>query len=221
MNYPYHLLPAIWLWAGYAVYGIILLVVLIQAPWRWLMHNQHSHVYLGTCVGLLVLWMIRADGIPGMEYHYLGATLLTLMVGWRLAIIGMSLVLTGMIYNGMSTWAAFPINALLMGVLPVLVSQLFYYIADRKLPNNFFIYIFLAAFFGSAFAVAASVLSASGLLLLSGEHELTVLAQRYMPYTPLIMFAEAFLTGMLITIFVVLCPSWVSTFDDDRYIKGK
>jgi uncharacterized membrane protein len=35
------------------------------------------------------------------------------------------------------------------------------------------------------------------------------------------MFPEAFVTGMLITIFVVYHPDWVKTFDDDRYIKGK
>lgn len=221
MNYPYHLLPELWLWIVYALYGAIMLGVIMTAPWRWLLTSAHSHIYLGACVGLLVLWSIRTDGIPGMEYHYLGATLLTLMVGWRLATVGMSLVLTAIIFNGASTWVAFPVNALLMGVIPVVTSQLVYYYVDKKLPNNFFIYIFLVAFFGSALAVASSVLSASGLLMLSGEHALQLMALRYIPYTPLIMFAEAFMTGMLITIFVVMCPSWVSTFDDDRYIKGK
>jgi len=221
MNYPYTLLPDIWQWVLYGLYGAIMLAVLIKAPWRRLLDNEASHVFLGACVGLLLMWLIKADGIPGMDYHYLGATLLTLMVGWRLAMVGMSLVLTAMVYNGMTDWHNFPINALLMGVLPVLVSQAIHYGVQKKLPNNFFVYIFLTAFFGAAIAVASSILTASGLLLASDVHTLHALAWKYLPYTPLMMFPEAFITGMLITLFVVLRPNWVLTFDDERYIRGK
>lgn len=221
MNYPYSLLPQTWQWVLYALYGAAMLAVLIKTPWRRLLDNENSHVFLGSCVGLTVMWLIKADGIPGMDYHYLGATLLTLMVGWRLAIIGMSLVLTGMVYDGMSDWHNFPINALLMGVLPVVISQLIHYFVQKKLPNNFFVYIFLTAFFGAGIAVAMSILAASGLLLASGVHALRILALKYLPYTPLMMFPEAFITGMLITMFVALRPNWVVTFDDDRYINGK
>jgi uncharacterized membrane protein len=37
----------------------------------------------------------------------------------------------------------------------------------------------------------------------------------------LVGFSEAWLTGAFITLFVVYLPSWVSTFDDDRYLKEK
>jgi uncharacterized membrane protein len=40
-------------------------------------------------------------------------------------------------------------------------------------------------------------------------------------YIPLLMFAEAFITGMLISAFVIYKPQWVMTFDDQHYIVGK
>ena len=47
------------------------------------------------------------------------------------------------------------------------------------------------------------------------------LIEESLQYIPLFMFPEAFVTGMLISIFVVYRPNWVTTFDDERYIKGK
>ena len=40
-------------------------------------------------------------------------------------------------------------------------------------------------------------------------------------YTPLFMFPEMFVTGMLICVVVVYKPDWVITFDDQRYLTGK
>lgn len=221
MNYPYAMLPGPWLWAMYLIYAVGVIALISTAPWRRLLVNENSHVYLGTCVGLMLLWTIKTDGIPGMEYHFLGATLLTLMVGWQLAIVGINIVMAGVVLSAGGDWQTFPVNALVMGFVPVLVSQLIYYYVDKKLPKNFFVYVFLSAFFGAALAVAVAILSASELLILSGVHGLKALALEFLPYTPLMMFPEAFITGMLITIFVVLRPSWVSTFDDNRYLKGK
>ena len=47
------------------------------------------------------------------------------------------------------------------------------------------------------------------------------LSQKSLMYTPLFMFPEMFVTGMLISIFVVYKPDWVITFKDSRYITGK
>ena len=47
------------------------------------------------------------------------------------------------------------------------------------------------------------------------------LVEESLQYLPLFMFPEAFVTGMLITIFVVYRPDWVATFDDERYLRGK
>lgn len=221
MNFPYHLLPNAWLWGGLVGYVLAFAWAAYKAPWRWLLRSEHSHVYFGTTVILLLLWSMHAGTMEGLEYHYLGATLMTLMFGWPLAIVGMSIVLLGLVLNGTSDWQAFPLNVLVMGVLPVFVSQFFYFLVDRRLPNHFMTYIFIGAFLGAGVAIGIALSVAAGILILSGVYSLARLGREFFPYVPLMIFPEAIITGMLLTVMVGLRPTWVSTFDDERYLKGK
>ncbi len=221
MNFPYHLLPMPWLWAGLGGYLAALAWAGYRAPWRWLLRNENSHVYLGTTVVLLLLWSLHAGTLKGLEYHYLGATLMTLMFGWPLAVVGMSIVLMGTVLNSTSDWQAFPLNVLVMGVLPVFVSQGFYWLVDRRLPNHFMTYIFIAAFLGAGVALGVALCAAAGILVISGVYSLTHLGREFFPFVPLMIFPEAIITGMLLTVMVGVRPAWVCTFDDERYLKGK
>jgi uncharacterized membrane protein len=90
---------------------------------------------------------------------------------------------------------------------------------ERTLPRNFFIYIFLTAFFGAALAGAASGSAAIGLIAAFGAPPLAFMAEQFLPYCLLLAFAEATLTGMVITLLVVYRPRWVGTFDDTRYLS--
>ena len=76
-------------------------------------------------------------------------------------------------------------------------------------------------FFGAAVAIAISRLSAITLLSLINAYSYEQLVEESLQYLPLFMFPEAFVTGMLVTIFVVYRPGWIATFDDERYIRGK
>lgn len=221
MNLSHDILPVAWLWAGLASYLLAMGPALYSAPWARFRENEYSHVYFGACVTLLVLWSLNTRSIEGIEYHYLGATLLTLMFGWQLALVGISAVLLGGVLSGGSDWQAFPLNLVIMGVVPVLASQAVFYLVDKRLPNHFMTYIFLAAFFGAGLALGSTILMASAVLTLSGAVSFQQLLYEYLPYAPLMIFPEAFLTGMAVTAMVGLRPTWVSTFDDDRYLRGK
>ena len=221
MNYPYGLLPDSWLWIGLFLYLLVFLPVIISLPWKQLAEPGKQHVYLGTCVGLMVLWNMRATFLPGLEYHFLGATLLTLMFGWRQAFLAINLLLVSMVLGGHADWQTIPVNALIMGALPIAIAQSIYNFADRKIVKNFFVYVLLNGFFGAALTLCIVMLFSSTLLLLGGFHSLEALDYKFYPYLPMLMFPEAFLTGMLLTIMVAMVPDWVSTFDDRRYIKGK
>jgi uncharacterized membrane protein len=59
------------------------------------------------------------------------------------------------------------------------------------------------------------------LLALVNAYPETKLIEESLLYTPLFMFPEMFITGMLIRVFFVYKPDWVITFDDERYIIGK
>lgn len=221
MNLSHQLLPSSWLWAALGLYGAVLAAALWYAPWRRLFENEYSHVYFGSCVALLVIWALNAEAVEGVEYHFLGATLFTLMFGWSLAVIGIGVLIIGSVLNGAGTWLAVPLNGLIMGVIPVLISQALFYLVDRRLPNHFMTYVFLAAFLGGGLAMLSSIAGAATVLTLSGAMPFEKVAYAYLPYAPLMAFPEAFLTGVLVTAMVGLRPRWVSTFDDDRYLRGK
>jgi uncharacterized membrane protein len=221
MNIPDGLLPDVWLWAAHVLFVAILGTAVFAAPWSRLKDNETLHVFLGTCVGLMLLWSIRAGISPGLSFHHLGATLLTLMFGWRLAIVGLSLVLFATTLNGMAGWESFSVNALVMVVLPVMLSQAVYRVVDRKLPNHFFVYIFLCAFLAAALSMAASASAAVWVLSASGVYSMERMAYEYLPFFPLMVFPEALFNGMVMTALVGLRPGWVCTFDDERYLKFK
>jgi len=221
MNIPYRLLSDSWYLGAAGLYALLLFAALWRAPWRRFHQSEIQHVFLGSVVGLLALWHITTTHFPGLDYHYIGATLLTLMFGWRLALLAFSLVYLGMMLNGESDWQALPLNVLLMGAVPILFSQTIYRLVDRYLPNNFFVYLFLNAFFGAGLAMVSMVLAATAVLVAGGAYRFEQLASDFLPFIPLMAFPESFITGMLVAIMVVMVPNWVCTFDDLRYLRGK
>jgi uncharacterized membrane protein len=220
MNFPDGLVPIGWVVASHVIYWPLLVLVLVRAPWARLRDGHAMHVLLGTTVGVMLVWTMKAGFAAGLNLHLLGATLVTLMFGWSFAAVSISLVVLGIAINDGAGWQVFAINALLLGLLPVSVSYGLYRLVDRRLPNHLFVYIFLNAFFGAAIAIAAVGFTSTAVLGLAGAYTLEYLLDNYLRYYPLLMFPEAFLTGMLITVFVVYRPAWVSTFDDERYLKN-
>ena len=221
MNLTRELLPATWHWLALIVFCALLLRAARGAPWKLLSDSSRLNAWLGSIVLLLVLWMIRAGVQPGLGFHLLGATACTLMFGPSLAFIAMAAVVAGAAAAGsIEPWSV-PINALVMGAVPIAVSLGILRAAERWLPSHFFVYIFGAAFFGGALAMLATGLTASGLLVATGAYAFEYLRSDYLPWYLLMSWAEAFTTGAALTLMVVYRPQWVCTFDDARYIIGK
>jgi len=221
MNLPDNLLPLQWYWYGHALLAILLIKILASTPWLRLKSSDFVNLWLGACVAMMAIWSIKAGVKPGLNFHLLGATAFTLMFGPQLAVLGLLLVLFGVTLAGLIGWEAFSLNALLMIVLPVLVSHGIYRTVDRKLPNHFFVYIFLNAFVGAGVAITATGLASTWLLALADAYKLKYLYDQYLPYYILMAWSEAMTTGMIMTLMVVFRPQWVSTFDDSRYIHHK
>lgn len=221
MNFPDGLLPSSWQWFAHLWFVGVLAWSVRAAPWRRLRDNEQLHLFLGMCVALMLLWSIKTGIRPGLNFHLLGATVFTLMFGPWLAIVGLGVVLLGVTLSGMSGWESFSVNGLLMNVLPVTISYSIFRLADSKLPNHFFVYIFINAFVGAAFAMTLTGLAATGVLALAGAYTAEYLASNYLPYFLLMGWSEALLSGMALTLLVVYRPQWVTTFDDARYIRNK
>ena len=222
LHIPAEIVPTWVLWFANILFAVAVFYAVVKVPFKGLLANRPSqHVYFGAMVILLLMWGIKAGVTPGLGFHHLGATLFTLMFGWPLALFGLSAIMVASIVVQHNEWMSLGINGCLSIALPVFTSYAILKLSQKYLPDNFFIYIFVVAFFGAGAAVAVSRLAS--ILLLSGVNAYpdAKLIQESLMYTPLFMFPEMFVTGMLVSIFVVYKPDWVITFDDERYIIGK
>ena len=222
LHIPANLLPVSLMWAG----NVLMLALILYAFKKFsftelLNNNPNQNVFFGAMVALLLIWKIKAGISPGLGFHHLGATLFTLMFGWPLALLGLSTVMLASVLLQQNEVLSLGVNGLLSVAIPVFVSYGILRLSQKRLPDNFFIYIFVAAYFGAGIAVAASRLTAIALLSLVGAYPDSQLITESLVYVPLFMFPEAFVTGMLISTLVIYKPEWVISFDDERYITGK
>ena len=206
-------------WTSQIVYGIVLSYAGFTAHWGQLQNNERLHVYLGTIVTLLLLWNIRGGILPGLNFHLLGVTAVTLMVRWRFAFIAVTITLAGFSINGHFAWQTLAINALVLGGVPILTTEIVLRLAQRCLPLNLFIYVFINAFLAGGLSALAVGSAKSGLLVLSGTYDWDQVSYDYLVYLPMMFIAEALINGWLIVIFVVYWPHWVDSFDDERYLR--
>jgi uncharacterized membrane protein len=221
MNVSGTLVPQAWYWIAHVVFAGVAIGAILRARWSRLASNTQSHLWLGSCVALIAVWSIHPGLLRGIDFHLLGATALTLMFGPHLAILCLALVIAAVAFTGHLAWESFSLNALLLAAFPVGVSHLTLRAAERLLPRNFFIYVFVVAFFGAALAMSVSGLASAGLVALFGTPDAAHMAGQFLPYCLLLGFAEATLTGMVITLMVVYRPHWVGTFDDARYLSRR
>jgi len=222
LHIPAELMPDSVLWLMNLLFLLVLTYAVKKVSFKKFLKNEPSqHVYFGAMVFLFLLWGLKAGVSPGLGFHHLGATLFTLMFGWPLAIIGLSTIMFASVLLQHDELVSLGANGCLSIVIPVVTSYGVLKLSQKFLPDNFFIYIFVVAFFGAGIAVAASRFSSIILLSLIDAYPDAKLIAESLLYTPLFMFPEMFVTGMLVSIFVVYKPDWVVTFDDERYIKGK
>lgn len=223
MNFPEGLFGDGWVFGAYLPLVLVWLWCLRTAPWQRLADSGQMNVWFGTIVVLTLVWSMQAGLRPGMNVHLLGATMFTLMFGRQLAIVGLSVVLAAVAFNshGWSGWEPYGLNALVLVVFPVAVTFAILRAVEKWLPPHFFVYIFVATFFGAALTTVATGLVATMLLALGGTYSMDVLIGEYFISYVLLGFAEAWLNGAVITLMVVYYPHWVGTFDDRRYLLKK
>lgn len=221
MDIPAGLLPPVSLWLAALIYAVLLMVALLTAPWPKLLDKEASNIYFGAVAMVSVLWMLRAGIEPGFNYHLLGVTALCLMFDWQFAVLAVSLVVMITTWQGPAGWQAFAVNTLVMGAVPILFTRILLYVSQLLLAHNFFIYIFLNAFFAGALSMLACGLAAAALLTLTSAHSTGSPGENYLQVIPLLMFGEAFLNGMAMTLLIAYKPRWVATFHDEWYLDGK
>ena len=209
------------LWTLNVLFGLALVVALRLAPWRKFRDSEQIHVFLGATVALLLLWHMEAQVQPGLSFHLLGVTAITLMFGWSLAVIAVTLVLLGVTLNSGTGWEGFALNALVGGVVPITLTQALLILIRWYLPKHFFVYVLVNGFLTAGFVGVASGYLAAWLLVASGAYSFAELDQTVLPFFPLMFLPEAMLNGWLLAVLVAFKPQWVYSFSDEQYLRGK
>lgn len=197
----------------------ILITTWVNDNWRMLRHSSLlQHLLFGSAAIITFIWVFSAKLEQGLDIHFLLITTLTLMLGFRYALLaGVLIVATNSLFNAYSPTA---MGALYLShiVLPAAVTYVAYAVLYHRLPRHPFIYIFLNAFIAAALAIAAAHLAHAGWALATDTLSAKQIWENYLVITPLVMFPEALLNGMAVTLMVVYRPNWLITFNDKEYI---
>jgi len=214
-------LTTAWTIAGLVLAALALAVAFRRAPWRRFASSESTHVFYGAIFATILLWSLRAVVGEGFAFHLLGTGAFTLLAGPALALIGSALALLVLTAIGDGLWINAGVTLVTMVAVPIAVVWLAWRAAERLLPPNFFIYIFVAAFLGSALALGAAGIAGSFVLVEAAGRDAAVVYGDYVPYVLYLAFGEGTLCGMIITLLVVYRPGWVATFDDARYLADR
>ncbi|MEN8761333.1 MAG: energy-coupling factor ABC transporter permease [Thiogranum sp.] len=221
MDFPAQLFPGSMLWFVNSVLIVVLIAAGRRAPLGRLWNSEFTHVYFAACVVLLLLWNTRVAVLPALNFHVLGVTAITLMFGWAYAVFAVFLVTVGTVINQNGEWVGIGLNALITGCIPIVVTTSLLHFAQRKLPYNFFVYVYINGFLAAGLSTVAANISGALLMILVDTGNAEWLGYQLFPYLPLMFFSEAFINGMIVTAMVALRPGWVASFDDNLYIKNK
>ncbi|GJB20231.1 energy-coupling factor ABC transporter permease [Aeromonas caviae] len=181
-------------------------------------HPLYQHLCLGGAIVLVPLWTLRAGLHEGLEIHFLGLTSLTLLLGWRLALLAPCLTLLLLAYFGVIPLVDIGWQALIGVALPVATSWLLFLGSWAWLPRHLFVYLFVAAFLGGALSISTKVIASALLMGVSGTYSWHTISADYLSIWPLLLFPEALLNGMTMTLLAVYRPHWVNTFFDREYL---
>lgn len=212
-----------WVWS---LSGFVLLLASLSwavrtAPWYKLKDKESQHVFLGTTFIVFLFWHYGASIGGGLTFHFLLSAVTTLMFGAQFAIFATVIALFGVTLLDGAGWSVFGLNAMIMGVVPVMIVWWIAVWAYRHMERNFFVFILLNGFLAAGISSLVSFGLAAWVMWASGAQLLEKLQQSFIPYIPLIVVPEGFVNGMILLALVLMKPQWVSCFTDEQYLDGK
>ena len=201
---------------------LLFLVILVRAvrsiDWPALRKdNALQPSFFGAAVVLGFVWQLRAGISPGLAIHIFGITVITLMLGWALAVLAGLLALVITVITGREPLIMFAANGLITVMVPAIVSHGIMLWERRRDFRNFFAYIFFCGFFGAGISVAAAGGVMCLMLWSSGVYTFDQLVHEYIRYLPLFMIPEGFVNGTFVTGLMVFHPDRLTTLDQRRY----
>lgn len=213
----------LWLDAALALAAVV--TALALQPWRALPASGPPWPWLAWWAVLPLLWGVDAPqasdaqhtsspGIASLAQPISGASLLTLMAGWPLAVLALAptAAITGWL-------TAMPAELVLqryvwLGVVPATLAMAIGAGLRQWLPNHLFVYILGRGFFATLLAGSGAALG-QWMLHAGPGH---VSSADLLLARVLTASGDAFITGMLVSIFVAFRPQWLATYADKIYL---
>jgi uncharacterized membrane protein len=202
-------------WLDALLAAMAVAMALALRPWRAL-GGPHALPWPALAWALLLPLTWGADRLSAMPVlqPLAGTCLLLLMLGWPLAVLLLLPVAVATLLVADLSLADALHRLVWLGLVPITLALLLGAALRRWLPQHLFVYILGRGFFATALAVglagALSVLLHGVPVGLSTDD---VLLARGLAAS-----GDAFLTGMLVAIFVAFKPEWLATYTDRIYL---
>jgi len=215
------------MWLDACIALAALVAALALRPWRMLAsrqplaseaHGAPSALWtplLATLVLLPWLWALPTLHAMPLQLQWSGACLVTLMLGWPLAVPVLLAVgaIAGLLSPGLGWDQALGL-AVWQGVVPATLALLLGALLRRLTGTHLFVYVLGRAFLGTALCLfAAGLLSQWSGHALPGVGDQLSLVARW-----LMAWGDAVVTGMLCAVFVAFKPEWLATWSDRLYL---
>jgi uncharacterized membrane protein len=206
--------------AAWIAAAAVLVAALRGLHWPRLAEPASAAVFGAVLVSLCLLRLAAVPLTPGLELHFSGAAIATLMFGWRYALLALALAtLADRLATG-AAWIGLPWEFLVGGALPVAGTWWLLAATRKWLPRNPFSYFLAAAFAGGLLSMALAQGARGAIAALAGSDGAGSSLGDYLLSLPAMMFGEGFLTGGALAVLATYRPQWVATFDDDFYLRG-
>ena len=179
-----------------------------------------------TVVLLAIAWNISPTfpgQLPGRFYglifHFYGASLLTAMFGPAIALSLLFPIAFIGIFLIQGSYIEASQQYLMVGMLPVTFSYLSISIIQRFVPRHLFVLIFGNGYVAAFASVILSGITVFAFEALIGTGSANIEFEGWLLGLIIIAFMEASLSGMLLAIFLIFRPHWVSTYNEDAYMS--
>lgn len=181
-------------------------------PWR-AVHTLPLPALLWALM-LPLFWSVDLLSSQPVLQPLAGSCLLLLMLGWPLAVLVLLPVAGAVVVLADATLAEGLHRFVWLGLVPITLALGLGAALRRWLPNHLFVYILGRGFFATGVAVAgAGALSVALHGVPTGLADEDVLLARVLAAS-----GDAFITGMLVAIFVAFRPHWLATYADRLYL---
>ena len=212
-------LPDLFLYFSIFLSSATLLFALLTAPWKALLKvQQRQHLFFAAIIVLVILWSIKITWVKGFFLHPMGITAVTIIFGWRLAIILGALVILAFELLHYRSWDTMPVDFIFTVIVPATITYAMVHLIHSWRSRNLFLFLLGAGFIGAMLGFLTDlgiiVLLAA---MLDQQLFLSRLAHEF-PIVIMLLNVEGFLNGAVVTALSVFAPHLVKSFDDVKYL---